>query len=386
MKTNISLSILAAASLLAGCTAKEGADAVTAEEAKEAVTDAVEAVAESAEATVAEAAAAAEAAVTEVADPSACAVQVNGECVMTVGELEDAVNQLSARYGGNLPPQARDQMRARLSEQKVMETVLKAEVKKNGITVNDDDRVEFVRLISNGMHTNVADIAAMMNKSVEEIAEKIDSDAAIQKLLSMQTNGVAAATEEDARKRFDEIVAQNPAVVEKPETVTASHILVKVESFDDTNAVAAARAKIDGLRKRALDGEDFGALAEEFSDCPSGKNAKGSLGEFRHGQMVPEFDKAAFEQEIGVVGEVVQTSFGFHIIKVTAKTPASKIEFAEVKDDIISGLNSENVNKAIDNYIKGLVDAAKVEFPSKAVVSEPVAAPSAEREPPAWEK
>jgi len=86
----------------------------------------------------------------------------------------------------------------------------------------------------------------------------------------------------------------------------ASHILVKTE--DDANRIM----------KRLNDGEDFAAVAKRFSGCPSGKNG-GDLGWFGKGMMVPEFEKAAFENDVGKLIGPVKTQFGWHVIKVTGK-------------------------------------------------------------------
>jgi len=86
----------------------------------------------------------------------------------------------------------------------------------------------------------------------------------------------------------------------------ASHILVKTEQ------------EATSMMKRITDGEDFAAVAKRFSKCPSGKNG-GDLGWFGKGMMVPEFEKIAFEEEVGKVVGPVKTQFGFHVIKVTGK-------------------------------------------------------------------
>ena len=86
----------------------------------------------------------------------------------------------------------------------------------------------------------------------------------------------------------------------------ASHILVKTE--DEANR----------LMKRINEGEDFAEVAKRFSKCPSGK-AGGDLGWFGKGQMVPEFEKVAFENDAGKMVGPIKTQFGFHIIKITGK-------------------------------------------------------------------
>ena len=86
----------------------------------------------------------------------------------------------------------------------------------------------------------------------------------------------------------------------------ASHILVKTED------------QAQQIMKRLHDGEDFAKVARRFSSCPSGKNG-GDLGWFGRGMMVPEFEKVAFDEEVGKVIGPVKTQFGYHVIRVTGK-------------------------------------------------------------------
>ena len=88
---------------------------------------------------------------------------------------------------------------------------------------------------------------------------------------------------------------------------TARHILVKSQE-----ACEDLKTKIEG-------GADFGDMAKEHSDCPSGKDG-GGLGSFGPGQMVPEFDTVVFNEEVGAVHGPVQTSFGYHLIEITSRS------------------------------------------------------------------
>lgn len=155
---------------------------------------------------------------------------------------------------------------------------------------------------------------------------------------------------EKAEVKDDEVKAyydENKAQFVRGASVAASHILV--DSEEKANEI---KAKIEA-------GEvSFEDAARENSSCPSGQNG-GALGEFTHGQMVPEFDEAAFSMEVGELRGPVKTQFGFHIIKVTAKNEESEMSYDEVKGQIKNFLLGEKRQKAYDSKINQL----KIVFP-----------------------
>src|SRR4029453_14334595 len=105
---------------------------------------------------------------------------------------------------------------------------------------------------------------------------------------------------------------QNNAQYSTPEQIRASHILFKTDGKDE----AAVKAQAEAVLKRAKAGEDFAALAKQYSEDDSNKDKGGDLDYFGRGTMVPEFDTAAFAMKAGDISDLVKTSFGFHIIKL----------------------------------------------------------------------
>lgn len=102
--------------------------------------------------------------------------------------------------------------------------------------------------------------------------------------------------------------------------VRASHILLMYAGSERSTAnrsKAEAQSGIESIKAEIAAGSDFGELARKHSDCPSGSSG-GDLGMFGRGQMVPEFDSAVFSMDVGAVSDVVETAFGYHLIKRTA--------------------------------------------------------------------
>ncbi|MCU0615121.1 MAG: peptidylprolyl isomerase [Desulfobacterales bacterium] len=146
--------------------------------------------------------------------------------------------------------------------------------------------------------------------------------------------------------------------------VKASHILIKLDPQADEAQKIEARKKIEDIAKKLSAGEDFAELAKNYSECPSSANG-GDLGSFRRGQMVQAFEDAAFSMNPGETSPVVETHFGFHIIKVSEKQPEGTFPLEEVKPQIQQVLTREKVQKLLEKDIENLKSKADIEtFPS----------------------
>ncbi len=136
--------------------------------------------------------------------------------------------------------------------------------------------------------------------------------------------------------RLQEAYEKRRSEFDQPEQVRARHILIRKGESEQEQS--AARAKIEALRARLEAGEAFEDLAAEASEDPGSKERGGDLGFFTRGRMVPEFEKVAFSLEPGVVSDVVETSFGYHLIRVEEKRPAQVVLFEEAREQIARDL------------------------------------------------
>jgi len=164
-------------------------------------------------------------------------------------------------------------------------------------------------------------------------------------------------TEEDARKFYD----QNPDKFTRSESVKASHILIGVDSKASADDKKKAREKAEKLRKDLAGGADFAALAKENSTCPSSQQG-GDLGFFGKGQMVPPFEQAAFSMKPGEISDVVETQFGYHIIKLIEKKGAESVSFKDALPRIEEYLKGQKINAAVMEYVAEAKKNAKVEI------------------------
>lgn len=201
-----------------------------------------------------------------------------------------------------------------------------------------------------------------MGMTIEQLHARLIDEATGEAVLDRELKSKIIVTDEQVKKYYDE----NPARFEEPETVRASHILIGTRDANNGKDLSEElkkekRKQAEGVLKRAKAGEDFAKLAKEFSDDPGSKD-KGGEYTFPRGQMVPEFETTAFALKTNEISEIVTTQYGYHIIKLSEKRPARKVELAEVAKDVKEGLTQQETQKQMPDYFAMLKKEAKVEI------------------------
>jgi len=179
----------------------------------------------------------------------------------------------------------------------------------------------------------------------------------VQKLLEAEVGTKAAVTATEIEKVYKE----NPTAFQLPDQVHASHILITVPPDGDAAVKAEALAKATSVLKSARGGKDFAALAKEFSQDPGSAAQGGDLGFFAAGQMVPQFSDAAFKLKPGTISDVVETQFGYHIIKVIEKRPGRTVKLEEARPQIEKQLQQSNRNRETAAFVQSLRQKGKIE-------------------------
>lgn len=196
-----------------------------------------------------------------------------------------------------------------------------------------------------------------MNITEADLKAQYREAMAVRKMIEQEVGGKISINPEQTKKFYDE----NPDYFKLPEMVRASHILVKVDAKAEEAEKTKAREKIAELQKRVQKGEDFAAIAKEASDCPS-KEKGGDLDFFQKGQMVGPFEDAAFALKVGAVSDIVETQFGYHLIKVTEKKEPGMMAYDEIKEKIAAHLKQEQLGQDIGKYVEQLRSKAKIEI------------------------
>jgi len=291
------------------------------------------------------------------------AVTVNGAPI-TEKELDAEIQQMAPRMPRGYLEKNKAQVRQQTLDRMIIMRLLDERIKAAGIVVTEQEVNEQINQIAAQQGMSLDDFKAMLKTrgmNFDEWKKQMQFERRVQfqKLFEAEFAAQLSITDNDASNYYSENIKR----FETPEQVKASHILIKSDLNADPNeAKAQALAKAQGLLKQIKDGADFAALAKATGGYPSAPKG-GDLGFFGRGRMAPAFDRAAFALKVDEVSDVVQTQFGYHIIKVTDRKEASTKTFAEAKDEIIKTLKQRKQGELAQKYIASLKAQANIIYP-----------------------
>ncbi len=276
-------------------------------------------------------------------------------------DLERKVDLIKTRYASQGMPikgQRLAQLKGKILDNLIEKELLFQESQAQGIEV-DSKKVQKELDNLKGRFESEADFQkkiASMNYSEDLLKKQIKENLAIRKLIDEKIASKISVTDDEVKSYYE----KNQDEFKNPEKVHARHILVKSQPDASDEKKAEARKKIEDVQKKLEQGDDFSELAKEYSEGPSSKKG-GDLGYFSHGQMVEKFDKAAFALEPGETSDIVETRFGYHIIKVEDKKPESMKSLDEVRESISENLRNEKLMQELEPYIASLKKKYPVE-------------------------
>ena len=285
--------------------------------------------------------------------------RVNGENV-TRQEFEEYVQNLEARAGGPVPAEQRDQVFRGVLDQIVGYKLLAQEAKARKVMIPDAEVEARISEIKKQFPSEDLFMQMLISRkmTLEQVRSDAREDMAIGKLIEEEIASKAAVKPEQVQDFY----AKNPEQFQQPERVRASHILIAFPQNADAAAKAEAKTKAEAVLKDVKAGKDFAALAKEHSQDPGSAVQGGDLGFFQQGQMVGPFNDAAFSLKPGTTSELVETQFGYHIIKVAEKQPARTIPLDEVRPQVEQFLENRNREQQMQAFVESLKTKGKIEI------------------------
>jgi peptidyl-prolyl cis-trans isomerase C len=290
------------------------------------------------------------------------AATVNGTGITNAklrAQVDMTMQQRGMSYGGFKAPEVFEKIRNEVLAQLVAQELLWQEAERREHVAADDEVDQVLAQIKSNFDSEQAFLFRIEAGGFTDESYREDLKHQISVRHMVVEDIAADVTVSD--EKISEFYSQNLDKMKPPVEIRARHILIELEPGADDAEQAAARGTIGRLLDEARGGADFAALAQEHSDDSSAAQG-GDLGFFGRGVMVPPFDAAAFELEPGEISDVVQTQFGYHIIKVEERRGGEVLARDEVADRIRQHLQQLEVQSRLDALVEELRAQGDVEI------------------------
>jgi peptidyl-prolyl cis-trans isomerase C len=306
----------------------------------------------------------------DTAQSGEVAATVNG-IKITEGQISKLVQARMEQLAGRIPENMRDQysqqLRKRILEQLIIEELLTQKEKKKNIDVNQAELDKATNKMMAEQNLTVDEFKSLLKAYGTTFAEYQDNmrkKLAFEKMMESEFAGkITQPTDEQKKTYYNE----NIQMFQEPESIHARHILITPakDTGDPNKAKAIAKAKAQDILKKLKAGADFNDLAKKDSNCPSAPNG-GDLGTQPKGSYVPEFEKAAYALKPGQLSDVVETQFGYHIIKLIAHNDANTVTLEKAKDKIAQALTDKQKEEIVVTYIQQTKKEADIKYTNPA--------------------
>lgn len=288
------------------------------------------------------------------------AAVVNGSVITSQAlqwEVDRAEKRLS-RQGKSLSGEEVQDLKKAVLDNLIDFELLFQESQKEGIAIEDKEVDDQLEALKKGFSSEEEFNKAMGELKFSQVTLRsmTRKGLVVKKFINTHIAKDVTVSDEEVKSYYD----KNESLFRRPEQVRASHIVLIVGPNADEAKKREARKELEKIRERAVKGEDFSSLAKVFSQGPSSSRG-GDLGYFGRGWAEKPFEDAAFALKPGELSGIVETSYGYHLIKVTDRRPETVLPFEVMKQRIRQYLRGVKVREKIDAYVKGLKEKAVLE-------------------------
>jgi peptidyl-prolyl cis-trans isomerase C len=284
--------------------------------------------------------------------------------VISFAEVRKVTEQFQKQ---NLPPDPKakgtgptEQLYYTALERLIEQELILQHAIKSGVQVTDEEvatRVEELKGMAGG-EERFQQILAENNATMDDVLRDMKSNLIVQEFVDQRRNELSTVTDEEVRSYYD---AHTDEFGPKPQA-HAQHILISATPDMSPDEKAKAKDRAEALAAQAKKGADFEDLAAKNSQDPSAAQNRGDLGWFPRGMMVPPFDAAVFAMKPGEISDIVETQFGYHVIKLLELGQTEGMPYEQVASGIRSRLGEEGLQTRFRAVVDSLRAAADVEI------------------------
>ncbi len=277
---------------------------------------------------------------------------VNDE-VITLKEYNEALQpylqKIEEAYQGKDKAIVVKQTKDAILQRLIDNLLIEYEAKKRGTNIKDEEVMNVLKDMLTRQNLEMKDYLKKLAKeetSLEAVKSEIRSQLMRMRLMRLEVKSKILVSDQEIGEYYD----RHRDEYEGKEAVRIKQILLLISPNSSAAAVAKLKEDAGKIQKRALGGESFDALAAKYSQGPAAAQG-GDVGFIEKGGMIPEIEKAAFSLPQGQVSHVIQSSVGFHIIKVIDKRGAGHKPITAVREEIKAKLEDEKLEKKYDEWI-----------------------------------
>jgi parvulin-like peptidyl-prolyl isomerase len=258
------------------------------------------------------------------------------------------------------------QLQSRVIDDLLRKRLIAQEIERRRIVISPtdiDDRteIEFERILrqNNLTEEQAAQILQRQGRTLESFKRELRQAVELH-LQTERLRDLVVGPIEPTEQELSAYLEEHREDYDTPEEVHARHILIRVPEGASEAEIAQAKKQIEDIKKELENGADFAELAKKYSQDPGSAPNGGDLGFFRRGQMVREFEDAAFSLEPGQISDPVRTQFGFHLIKVEEKKPAQHPELAQIRERVLKDYIAAERTRRFEQFYAELKAHAKI--------------------------
>lgn len=289
---------------------------------------------------------------------------VNGS-PLTAADLNQEILRIlpeNKTFHGQLPEEKIARIRAEAMQKLVESELQSQDAIARGMKLGEAELKAEIAKLSATFKTRKEFLAAVAESGFteKEFSRFVERNVLSQRISTAEIDDRVKVTDATVKEYYD----RNSSRYRKPQEYHASQILIKVDPAASPDERAGARARVEAILKKIRQGGDFADIAAAESEDMS-RIKGGDIGYFHAGQTLPEFDEELAKMKVGDTSGIVESMYGFHIIRLTGKKEPRQIPFEELRAKIGTELTESEKRRLKDLWMSGLKTKAVITYPGE---------------------